>query len=182
MTDVADRYARLADAFAATVAAVPGERWSSPAPCEGWDARAVVAHVVETHEMFEGLVGRSLGDLPSVGDDPTAAFAAARTAVEAHLRDPQAAGASFEGSLGQVTFAEVVDRFISFDLLIHRWDLATAAGLDARLPADEVQRAWEDAHEFPDGMRSPAVFGPEVPVPGGADLQTRLLGFLGRRG
>jgi len=30
-------------------------------------------------------------------------------------------------------------------------------------------------------MRSPQAFGPEVDAPAGADEQTRLLAFLGRR-
>jgi uncharacterized protein (TIGR03086 family) len=80
-----------------------------------------------------------------------------------------------------MTFAEAIDRFVSSDLLIHRWDLARAAGLDIAMPLDEVVRAREAAAQFGDALRGPNAFGPEVPAPDGADEQTRLLAFLGRR-
>lgn len=180
MSDIADRYARLADRFAATVAAVPPDQWDSPSPCEGWAARDVVAHVVETHGMFEGLVGRTIGELPPVAEDPHAAFMAARQVVEGHLRDPQTAGATFDGYFGRSTFAEAIDRFISFDLVVHRWDLARATGQDDRMPPEEVTRLLAESQTFGDAMRGPNAFGPEVPAPEGADDQTRLLAFLGR--
>src|SRR5690606_40505201 len=36
MADIAERYDRLAADFAATIAAVPDDRWGAPSPCEGW--------------------------------------------------------------------------------------------------------------------------------------------------
>jgi uncharacterized protein (TIGR03086 family) len=182
LSDIADRYDRLAADFAATVAAVPDDRWSAPSPCEEWTARDVVAHVVETHAMFEGMVGRDLGDAPAAEDDPAAAFAAARAAVSGHLHDPDAASATYDSPmLGTTTFANMIDRFISADLVVHRWDLGTAAGLDVRLPADEVVRIHEGLAGMGDAMRGPGAFGPAVEPPDDADDQDRLLAFLGRR-
>jgi uncharacterized protein (TIGR03086 family) len=181
MPDVADRYARLADAFAATVDGVPAGQWDAPSPCEGWTALDVVAHVVDTHGIFERLVGRELGEVPPVGDDPAGAFAAARTVVERDLRDPDAAGASYDGLFGRSTFAEGVDQFLCGDLLVHRWDLARATGQDETMPEDEVQRFLEILPSFGDALRGPNTFGPEIPAPPDADAQTRLLCFLGRR-
>jgi uncharacterized protein (TIGR03086 family) len=120
-------------------------------------------------------------DIADRYDRLAAAFAAANRVVSDHLHDPDAAAASFEGAVfGHMTFAEGIDRFVSFDLLIHRWDLARAAGFDVTLPADEVARAWEAATAFGDAMRGPNAFGPAVAAPEGADDQTRLLAFLGR--
>jgi uncharacterized protein (TIGR03086 family) len=182
MSDIADRYDRLAADFAATIDAVPADRWGSPSPCEEWTAIDVVAHVVETHGMFEGMVGRQLGDVPPVADDPAAAFAAARRVVSGHLRDADAAGATYESPmLGTTTFAEMIDRFISGDLVVHRWDLGTAAGLEIAMPADEIARLRANLSGMGDAMRGPGAFGPELEAPDGADEQTRLLAFLGRR-
>ena len=182
MSDIADRYDRLAADFAATIDAVPPDRWASPSPCEEWTARDVVAHVVETHGMFEGMVGRDLGEIPAVADDPAAAFAAARAVVHGHLCDPEAAGATYESPmLGTTAFAEMIDRFIAVDLVVHRWDLGTAAGLEITLPPDEVVRLREHLAGMGDAMRGPGAFGPEVEPPEGADEQARLLAFLGRR-
>ena len=39
MSEISERYARLAEAFAAKIAAVPDEAWSNPSPCAEWTAR-----------------------------------------------------------------------------------------------------------------------------------------------
>jgi uncharacterized protein (TIGR03086 family) len=181
MEPTAQRYERLADAFAATVAAVPESAWQNPSPCEGWTARDVVRHVVDTQGMFLGFVGGGLGDIPSVDDDPGAAWRSAGAAVQAELDDPERAGAEFEGASGTSTLEQAVERYLLFDLVIHRWDLARAAGLDDRIDQAELPWARERAEAFGDRARSPGVFGPELEPPPGADDQTRLLAFVGRR-
>jgi uncharacterized protein (TIGR03086 family) len=179
---VSQRYDRLAGSFAERIDAVPADRWESESPCEGWSARDVVRHVVETQGMFLGFVGRSLpDDMPSADDDPAGAFAVARMTVQAELDDPERAGAEYDGYAGRSTFAEGVDGFLCFDLNVHGWDLACAAGLDARIDPDEVARLRREAEGFGDMLRSPGAFGPEVDAPADADEQTRLLAFLGRR-
>lgn len=181
MSDVSDRYTRLAEDFAATIATVPDDRWSSPSPCEGWAARDVVRHVVESHGMFLGLAGREPGEVPSVDDDPAAAFDAVRRVVAADLADPERAGATYDGFLGRKTFAEGIDQFISIDLVIHRWDLARATDGDETLEPDDVHRIHEVVVGVGDALREPGVFGPALEPPPGADEQTRLLAFLGRK-
>jgi uncharacterized protein (TIGR03086 family) len=182
MSDIADRYDRVSADFAATVDAVPADRWDSPSPCEGWTARDVVSHIVDNHRTFEEFVGRGLGEVPSVADDPAAAYAAARDVVARHLHDPDTAEASFEGEVfGHMTFAQGIDRFLSADLVIHRWDLARAAGFDVTMPAEEIARIREAAEGYGDAMRGPGAFGPPIDPPADADEQTRLLAFLGRK-
>lgn len=181
MTDISDRYRALADRFAAVVTAVAPDRWSEPSPCEGWTARDVVRHVVDSHGLFLGFVGRALPQgAPSVDDDPAAAFDAARRTVQADLDDPAVAGAEFEGLFGRRTFASAVDQFLSGDLTVHRWDLGRAVGVDVRLEPEEIARAWADLEVFGDAARQPGVFGPPVEPPPGADDQGRLLAHLGR--
>lgn len=153
MSDVSGRYRRLADAFTRHVAQVPPQRWSAPSPCEGWTARDVVRHVVETQGVFLGLVGRRLGDIPSVDDDPLAAWTAARDVVQADLDDSERATAEFEGSFGPTTFGQAVDDFLCFDLVVHRWDLARAVGLDERLAPEEIRFVGERAAALGDAAR-----------------------------
>ncbi len=181
MTEISQRYARLADAFAAKIAAVPGDRWSAQSPCPDWTALDVVRHVVTTQGMFLGLVGRALGDIPSVDDDPLAAWTAARTIVQRDLEDPDRAGAEFDGAMGRMTFESAVDRFLNFDLVVHGWDLARATGLDDHIGPNDVARVRAAAESFGDAMRSPQAFGPALEPPPDADDQQRLLAFLGRR-
>lgn len=181
MSDISDRYARLSGGFADRVAAVPADRWSSPSPCGGWTARDVVGHLVDVHGMFLRLVGRELGPGPDVEHDPLGAFTAARDQVQADLDDPERANAAFEGYFGRTTFAESVDRFVCFDLAVHGWDLARAAGLDDRIDPAELPRLWQATEFFGDAIRSEGTCGPALEPPAGADEQTRLLAYLGRR-
>ena len=181
MNEISRRYARLADDFAATVARVPPDRWSAPSPCEGWSARDVVRHVVETPAIFLRLVGREMPGMPSVDDDPVGAFDASRKVVQADLDDPERANATFEGVFGTMTFAESIDRFVNFDLVVHRWDLAHATGRDETLDPDDVRRVADATAGFGDALRGDGVCGPALEAPPGADDQTKLLAFLGRK-
>jgi uncharacterized protein (TIGR03086 family) len=180
MTEISERYARLSDAFAAKIVAVPADRWTSPSPCPEWNAHEVVNHVVSTQNMILGLAGRTTGDIPSATDDPLAAFNAARAVVRRDLDDPAVAGIEFEGFMGKMTLEAAVDRFLNFDLVVHGWDLARAAGLDDRIDPDDLARVDAAAHAFGDQMRGPGAFGPEIEPQAGADEQTRVLAFLGR--
>jgi uncharacterized protein (TIGR03086 family) len=181
MTEISDRYRRLADAFAATVAGVPDDRWSDPSPCEDWDARRVVGHVIETQGMFLRLVGRDLPPLPDVADDPVGAWDGTRAAVQGDLDDPERAGAEFDGFFGRTRFDTAVNRFLCSDLVMHRWDLARATGQDEHIDASDAQQLLDGAAAFGDAFRSPGVCGPPVEVPADADVQTRLIAFYGRQ-
>jgi uncharacterized protein (TIGR03086 family) len=180
MSEIADRYRRLSDQFAATVAGVTIDQWESPTPCEEWSVRDLVRHAVDTQGMFLGFVGREAGGIPSVDDDPVAAWDAARAAVQADLDDPELATAEFTGHFGTSTLESAVDRFLNPDLVIHRWDLARATGQDETIDPTDAERVLEGAREFGDAFRSPGACGPEIPVPDDADIQTRVLGFYGR--
>ena len=181
MTDISERYRRNADHFAGLVRGVPDDRWSGASPCEDWTARELVGHVVETQGLFLGLVGAALDDVPSVDDDPAAAWDAARGVVQARLDDPALAGAEFDGVLGRMSFEQAVDTFLSTDLVVHSWDLARATEQDDGIDPAEAERVLEGARQLPpERFRSPYVAGPEVQVPASADAVTRLVAFYGR--
>lgn len=179
MTEISDRYARHADAFAATIAAVPAERWSAPSPCEGWTAADVVSHIVDVHGMFLGLVGRKPESVP---EDRAEAFAHVRRIVQADLEDPERAGTTYDGMFGTQTFEWSVDNFVTFDLVVHRWDLGRAAGLEVEIPDDEVTRIAGQVQGIPQEVRDAGtVFGPALTPPPDADPHTCLLAETGRK-
>lgn len=180
METIADRYRRRADAFGAKVAAVPADRWSAQSPCEDWKALDVVKHVSETPGMFFGFVGADFVPPPPVDEDPVAAFESTRRQVIAALEDPSVAQKEFDGFMGRSTFEQGVDRFLSFDLVVHAWDLAQAAGLDDTMEPADIAALQEASKQFGDAIRGPGAFGPEVEPPAGADEQAKLLAFLGR--
>jgi uncharacterized protein (TIGR03086 family) len=182
MTEISERYARRAAAFADVAAAVDDGGWAAQSPCEEWTARDVVRHVVDTQGMFLGFVGREMDELPSVDDDPLAAVRGATARIQADLEDPALAAETFDGMMGTQAFESAVDRFLSADLVMHRWDLATATGQDATIPAQDLAEMQEAIKQFPaEAMRGPGAFGPEVEVPDDASDQDKLVAFLGRR-
>ena len=180
MSEVADRYRSLARGFTDRVEAVPDERWANPSPCAGWTARDVVRHMVETLELFLGMVDLEPPAGPSVEDDPAAAWAAARQAVQATLDDPELASLTYEGRFGRTTFEQGVARFVCADLVVHTWDLARATGLDERLDPDAVHELLVGMEPMDEILRESGAFGPKLDPPEGADEQARLLAFLGR--
>lgn len=180
MNEIANRYRSLAAEFTRRVDAVPAERWDDPSPCEGWTARDVVRHMIETHQSMPGYVGLSLDLTTSVDDDPVAAWAEARNAMQALVDDPAQADREYDGYFGRTSLGTTVDRFLGFDLLIHAWDLARATGQDERLPPDEVSKVHAAALELGDNLRLDGVCGPPVSVPDDAAEQDRLLALLGR--
>ena len=180
MSEVADRYRKLAGGFTARVEAVPDDRWANPSPCAGWTARDVVRHMVETSELFLGLVGLELPSGASVDDDPLGAWGAARDAVQAALDDPEVASLAYDGRFGRTTLEEGVGRFVCADLVVHTWDLARATGLDERLDPEAVHELARQMEPMDEILRESGAFGPKLDPPEGADEQTLLLAFLGR--
>jgi uncharacterized protein (TIGR03086 family) len=183
MSDISDRYERVAAQFTGTVAAVPADAWDNPAPCEGWVARDVVAHLTEwLPSFFFPTWGIEAAPIPAAKDDPAAAWAALDDALRRALDDPAVAGARRDTRMGPSTFADQLDMIGTPDILIHTWDLARAAGLTAFERLDpEMVHTWVEGMEPTDELlRTSGHYGPRVAVPADADEQTRLLAFLGR--
>ncbi|MGH3494629.1 MAG: TIGR03086 family metal-binding protein [Sciscionella sp.] len=176
MSEIADRYRRRAAGFTARVEAVADDRWSRPSPCEGWTARDVVQHMTDGAATFLRRVDR---EIPAASS-PAALWAATRDMVQVALDDPTVASTEYDTPMGRMSFEQGVDQFVSFDTLIHTWDLARATGGDERLDPDDVHAAFEASQPLDAMLRSPGVCGPKLDPPPGADEQTRLLAFLGR--
>jgi uncharacterized protein (TIGR03086 family) len=187
VSDIADRYRKVAAGFTQRVTAVPEEAWGNPAPCQGSVARDVVSHVVEwMPSFFPAEAGIAVPEHPAVTEDPVAAWGAVRDMLQAALDDPDVARREFERHPpGRFTVEQAIDTFMTPDILVHTWDLARAAGLDEVLDADEVHRHVIGIEQLPpeveQAMRASGRYGPRVEVPADADEQTRLLAFMGRR-
>lgn len=182
MTATSDRYRKVADAFGERVSAVPDGAWDAPAPCEGWVARDIVRHLVEWVPAYlHGTWDLEQPTIPSVDDDPVAAWRALDAALQASLDDPAIAGAERDTPQGPSTFESTLDMVCTGDVLIHTWDLARATGLDEALDPDEVHAMLAEIAPMADALVASGHFDPPVPVPDDADEQTRLLAFLGRR-
>jgi hypothetical protein len=71
--------------------------------------------------------------------------------------------------------------FHGFDLVVHRWDIAAAVGLDEPFTDDELEMIERSADGFGDHLYDDGVCAPALPVADGADRQERVLARLGRR-
>jgi uncharacterized protein (TIGR03086 family) len=131
--------------------------------------------------FFPTSVGLVVPPLPSVDDEPAAAWRLFSDAIQAALDDPDVAAREFDMRAGRFTVENAVATFCVGDVLIHTWDLARATGLDETLDRDEVHRLFEAIVPIDDALRSSGHYGPRVEVPADADEQTKLIAFTGRR-
>ena len=183
MSEIADRYRRVAGGFTARVRAVPDDAWDNPSPCEGWVARDVVRHLVEwTPAFLASAGGPQLPAGPSVDDDPVGAWTTLDTGIQALLDDPAQAAAVIEHPrAGTHRLDDAVATFFVGDVLVHTWDLARATGLDETLDPDVVHDMLAGMEPLDDMLRASGQYGARVDVTPDADEQTRLIAFTGRR-
>lgn len=182
MSDPAGEHRRIAAAFTATVEGTAPTAWDRPAPVEGWVARDVVRHLVEWLPAFlHGGAGITLPAGPSVDDDPVGAWRVHTEAVQALLEDPAVADREHDlPHLGRMPLGRAIDMIYTSDVFLHRWDLARATGQDEALDPEKCAVLLEGMLPLDDLLRQSGQFGPRVEVPDDADVQTRLLAFIGR--
>ena len=180
MTEIAERYGRIADGFSRRLAGVGAHQWSAATPCSDWTVRDLVGHVVRTTNAVYG----NLDDVPApdVDDDAEVAdqWQRAHAAVGDALADRARAERVVGGMFGEQPFESLVSRLLCADTLVHTWDLARATGQDEVLDAEGARRALEFLTPIDDAIRRPGGFGPKIIPASDADDQTRFLNFCGR--
>jgi uncharacterized protein (TIGR03086 family) len=181
MSEAIDRYDVVATGFDRRVKAVPADKWDAKAPCEGWTARDVVAHVVRNHRSMAAAATGTEAQEMAANEDPGRAWADAYERMRALSQDPDVLSKPVNGPGGPVPFEQALGNLVSMDTHIHTWDLARAVGGDERLDPDVVRFSWEMLQPMDTMMRQPGIFGPKLDPPAEADEQTKLLYFLGRR-
>jgi uncharacterized protein (TIGR03086 family) len=173
-TDLLDLY-RQASQWTLEKVAGATTQLDADTPCDEWDVRTLLSHMLETQRYFAGSArgedvappGPQPSELPS--GDPVAAFRQARTdTIETFGADGVIEKTG--PSLG-IAFS---------DQLLHGWDLARATGQDPTMPDGLADAAYQIIHgRFTDEQRT-GTFKPEVPVGAGASAQDRLLAYTGR--
>jgi uncharacterized protein (TIGR03086 family) len=156
--------------------------WDAPAPVAGWAARDVVRHLVE---WFPGFLasgaGITLAPGPSVDEDPVGAWRTHSDQVQALLEDPATTGRTLQNPhIGELPLGPAVSQFYTSDVFMHTWDLARATGQDETLDPALCTELLEGMEPMDDLLRSSGQYGPRVAVPDDADVQTKLLAFIGR--
>lgn len=170
------------------VAAVASGSWGAPTPCDGWDVRELVNHLVAGNlwagelmagrsidEVGDRLDGDVLGPDPLAELDRSAAIADAAFSAPGAMRFP--AAVSYGPVPGSVYCGH---RFI--EALIHGWDVAVATGQDATLDPELVAACTAVVVPQADMLAGSGAFDVDVEASAGAGPQTVLLALLGRRG
>lgn len=186
MADLPAVHRRAAEGFASLVPFVDDDAWDRPTPCEGWSVRDLVNHVVSGNlwaaelaagrtidEVGDRLDGDVLGDTPAAAAESSGAAASAAFAADGAMDAPCAV------SYGPVPGSVYCGHRI-VDLVGHRWDLATAAGLDTTLPDDQVAAAIEIVLPQHELLAGSGMFGDASDPGPDVAPQDRLLRLLGR--
>jgi uncharacterized protein (TIGR03086 family) len=175
-----ERHRQIAGHVSRLVRGAPG--WDVAAPVEGWTARDVVRHLTDWLPAFlESGAGIRLARGPAVDADPVAAWQIHTEAVQALLDDESIATRTLSNPhLGDVPLDRAIDQFYTSDVFLHSWDLARATGQDDTLDHDFCAVLLAGMEPIEELMRASGEYGPRVPVPDDADVQTQLVGFIGR--
>ena len=165
------------------IAAVRPDQWDDATPCTEWNVRQLVNHMVSTtrnvKSIMEGNGPQNWGD-DVLGDDPLAAFDAARTQALTAVKALGAMARTVTTRQGERPAADYAIGQLQ-EMLVHGWDLAKATGQDTAMDPELVEVGYARAVRNRDRLRSGTAWGEsEATVTDGADLQTKYLGILGR--
>lgn len=187
MADVVELYRRSLDEFGRRVHAVRPDQWGCPTPCEKWEVRNLISHLV-TEQLWvpslvtEGMTVAEVGgalDGDPLGADPVAAWDSAAAAALAAFAAPGALERTVHLSYGDRPAVEYAREMI-FDLVVHSWDLARGIEGDETIAADLVDAVYSGLDPDAD-LSDTGMYDPPVPVAADADEQTRLIALTGRK-
>lgn len=176
-SDPAARHRAVAGRF--TECVLGTRDWLAPTPVAEWRAWQVVEHLTE---WFRGFLasgaGIALARGPGAQHDPVGTWQVHTQAVQELFAEPDRTLA--DPHVGELPVPEAIDHFYTPDVFMHTWDLARATGQNDRLDPDYCAQLLAGMEPIEALMRESGQYGPRVAVPDDADVQTRMLGFIGR--
>ncbi|MEV4517561.1 TIGR03086 family metal-binding protein [Dactylosporangium sp. NPDC049525] len=169
------------------IAGVRRQQASLPTPCDSWDVRALINHLVDEMRRFvdvttTGRRGSSDGDI--IGDDWISAYRAAASSLAAAWSQPGALERPHRYPGGDIPAETAVGQQVS-ELVIHSWDIAKATGQVAVLDPELGLFAldWARTYDDPQFRGQEAYgfqMGPQKVVAVGASVYDQLAAFAGR--
>jgi uncharacterized protein (TIGR03086 family) len=159
--------------------AVDPSQFQLPTPCDEWNLRQLVEHMIAGNRRIAGDPPADGEDV--IGDDLSAAYAAAAARAAATFEAPGGLDGTFKLSFGEVP-GQVAVVARATDQLAHSWDLAKATGMSTDLsPAMYVTGLEVLRQRFAKFGRNPATYADEQQPPVGASAADRFAAFAGRR-
>ena len=178
-----ERHLAVCQRFGESVRAANG-KWNRRSPCEAWDARGVLEHVIGFHDV---LLLRPLGLKPDrPRNDPQIrweltygqlekAFEPERRLFERVVDIPE-----LQGNPATRLDARAMMPNLTRDVLVHTWDLARAVGADDRLDRWWCEHFYAALPSNPGVLSVSGMFDAPVAVVDQTDVQSKLLARLGR--
>jgi uncharacterized protein (TIGR03086 family) len=184
MTDgLGEQHLAVCRRFGEAVRAANG-KWDRRSPCDAWDARGVLEHVIGFHDV---LLLRPLGLKPDrPRDDPQRrweltygrleeAFEPERRLFERVVDIPQ-----LHDNPATRLNARAMMPNLTRDVFIHTWDLARAVGADDSLDADWCELFYAALPPHAQALSGSGMFDAPIALGEQADVQSKLLARLGR--
>lgn len=183
--DLVDALDVAVEGFRRRLAQVEEGQWSGPTPCEEWDVRFLVAHVVGGNR-FASLVldgapaDRAVGEIMAhrqLGDEPLVDFTSSAGEQRRRFRAEGALEQTVSHPSGVLTGRRFLEMRVC-DTTLHTWDLARAIGADDTLDPHLAAAVLAIVEGSPDGVG----FGttPLGRASADAPTQERLLDGSGR--
>lgn len=180
-----DLYLRAVAQTTAIVKGIKPDQWDNSTPCEEWNLRVLVNHVIGEHRWLEAIfsgetvasVGKAFdGDL--TGDDPIAAYVDAGARAEAAIND-EVLVAHHDVSIGDISGYDYLTQLF-MDQLVHGWDIMRGSCQDVALDDELAAAAIPVAQEMVAYVGQGSVFGNTVDLASDAPKLGVLLGTVGR--
>ncbi|MBA3654242.1 MAG: TIGR03086 family protein [Actinobacteria bacterium] len=173
--------------FVRRLRVVSAEDWSRLTPCDAWDVRALVNHVIGGNRRYKMLLrGASAAEVDAtrsadhLGVDAVGSFLETASQLLGVFGEEGSMSRVGHHPAGDRTGAELADMRV-LDITVHAWDLAKALDADEQLDADLVEYALT-CTGFIDTLRPKGYFAaPAGELPSDSSPLRHLLHLAGRR-
>jgi uncharacterized protein (TIGR03086 family) len=172
------------------VAGTAPEQLDRPTPCDDWDVRALLGHLVGVTRRIAhvGAGGHfsAIASMPAVTEGTHAAELGVGRAAVARVWGLDGGDDAVLDRELTVPWGTMPGRFVGFgyvqELTVHAWDLAAATDRTGDLDEELSAAIEEHSHRMvpAEPRGGPIPFGPPVPAEDGAPPSVRLVAWLGR--
>lgn len=175
--------------FIALVGQVRADKWDEPTPCEQWNVRSLVGHVIACMhgyaDLLHGAPASRLVELVTQqstigGEDVLTAVINAAADARTAFAEPGALERAVHHPMGDLPGSQLL-RMRILDNVVHGWDLATAVHLPAAIDGALAEDLYQGLLPMADALPATGYFAPPRRSPeSGAGPQERLLTLVGR--
>ena len=162
------------------VAGIAADQWTDETPCQGWDVRTLVTHLITGNRLFAAALRGDQPVQPNTVEDLTAAFDDSAHELLTSFASPGALQRLVHVPFGTVP-GEVALHLRLTEILVHGWDIASATGqrveFDEAVAVQELEFSRNALGAIPADRRP---FDPPRQPPADASAVERLAALLGR--